>query len=535
MFKPLNTQFSDPQKLFNDAFSLHQSGHVNEAIARYKQLLDLQPRNSNVLTLLGTAFLQLENFHEGVRVLEKSLSLNPNQPIACSNLGNGLHKLKRFNDALASCDRAIALQADFPSAHNNRADTLIMLKQYDEALASVERAISLKSDFAEAHCTRGTVLSELNRLSESLDSYNRAITLKPDFADAYVNQCTVLNELKRFDEAIANCNHAIALNPNHTDAHWNKAFTKLTLGDFEEGWKLYEWRWKTFLKEQARTYVQPLWLGDAPISGKTLLIYAEQGLGDVIQCCRYVTRVQALGAHVILELPQELMSLMSTLKGDIHIVERVDSSVKFDFYCPIMSLPLAFKATAENIPADVPYLAVDIEKQKIWNDRLSAKTRPRIGLVSSGSTIHKNDNKRSVPLSQFKPLFALPFEFHLLQKDIRSLDEAALTEFPHIHVHHKNLNDFSDTAALVNEMDLVISVDTSVAHLAGALGKPVWIVLPWVPDFRWLLDRSDSPWYPSATLFRQEEIGNWEKVVAELCQRLGTFTPSESQTMDFEN
>ncbi len=417
-------------------------------------------------------------------------------------------------------EQAIELQPDLADAYCSRGIVLTELNRFEEALMSYNRAVALKPDFAIAYSNRGNILSNLKRFEEALENYNCAISLAPDFVNAYCNRGAALKEIKRFDEALADCDYAISIEPNCHTVYWNKAFIKLMLGDYEEGWMLYEWRWKTFLKHCVRTFNQSFWHGDEPISGKTILIYSEQGLGDVIQASRYVLMLNALGAKVILEVPASLTSIMRTLKGDIEVVESGSHLPNFDFQCPVMSLPLAFKTTVESIPGDVPYLFSDITKQKEWQDRLGQKTKKRIGIVCSGSTTHDDDSKRSIPLKFMSELLNLPFEFHILQKEIRPDDAAVLIEFPHVNIHHENLMDFSDTAALIDEMDLVISVDTSVLHLAGALGKTVWGMIPWVPDFRWLLDRTDSPWYPTATLFRQPELGNWKRVIEDVCQRL---------------
>jgi tetratricopeptide (TPR) repeat protein len=646
---------ADPNTLFNYAFSLHQRGGVKEAISLYQQLLVQFPNEPQLLAFLGAAWVQLENFEEGVRFLEKSLEIFPDQELVLSNLAFAFHELNRFEDSIRCCDRAIALNLNFAAVHNNRANSLnkvkrfdealiscnraielqpnfteaynnrgnileklkrfddalisyehairlnpdyaiaynnkatllIELKQFkeallscnhaitlkpdfidahsnlihilmeleyfDEALVSCDRALTLKPDSVEVHLNKGNTLNKLNRFDESLTSYENVIVLKPDFAAAHSNRANVLNKLKRFDEALVSCDHAIALNPGFADAycnkgilftelkrfdealvsydcatdlnpdfsnvHLNKAFISLTLGDFDKGWRLYEWRWQGLLKKQ-KTFSQPLWLGDASISGKTILIYPEQGLGDIIQMCRYVPMLNALGAKVVLEVPVSLVSVVSTLKGDFDIVEKGTVLPNFDVQCPIMSLPLALKTTVDTIPAEIPYLFSDPAKQKVWKERLGTKTKPRIGFVCSGSTTHNDDSKRSIPLDLFNPLFELPLEFHMLQKEIRPDDQKVLELFPHIQTHQEYLVDFSDTAALIEEMDLVVSVDTSVVHLAGALGKPVWVLISWVPDFRWLLDRTDSPWYSTATLFRQTELGNWVGVIEKVCQKL---------------
>jgi tetratricopeptide (TPR) repeat protein len=579
---------ADPDALYAYAFSMHQAGNTRDAVPLYQQLHKQFPDNAEILTLLGIAWLQLENISEGIRLLKQSLNISPNQPVALFNLGdalctlrhfdealinydqaiifspyrpeiynnraialnelmrfeeallscdcpialnpysadahynkgNSLNGLKCFNEALAAYESAILLKPDFVFAYNNRVNILSGLNRFEEALISCDSAIELNLDFAEAYSNRGYILKKLNRFEEALISCNCAIKLKPDFADAYCNRSIILIELKKFEEALIDCDNAIVLNPKSAIAYFNKALTQLLLGNYEEGWKLYESRWEGNLKASARVFNQPLWLGDALLSGKTILIYEEQGVGDVIQMCRYLHLLNALGANIILEVRSQLIPLLLTLKGNIKVIEKGDDLPLFDFYCPIMSLPLALKTTVETIPKGVPYLFVDSDKQKIWQGRLGEKTKKRIGFVCSGSATHNDDSKRSILLKFMRPLLNLPFEFHLLQKEISAEDVSVLTEFPQVNIHHENLHDFADTAALVNEMDLVISVDTSVAHLAGALGKSVWILIPWVPDFRWLLDRTDSPWYPTVTLFRQPELGNWKRVIEDVCQRL---------------
>ena len=330
-----------------------------------------------------------------------------------------------------------------------------------------------------------------------------------------------LHDLNRLDEALAGFDRAIAIQPDYAEAYWNKSLLKILIGEYLEGWKLYEWRWKKEPQiNSPRAYHQPLWLGDESIYHKTLLIYPEQGLGDYIQCIRYAALVEQLGAKVILEVPSRLLTLCSTLKGQPILIENGKPLPSFDYHCPVMSLPLALKTTVETIPAQIPYLYADDQRKKRWNEKLGNKTVTRIGLVWSGSTTHKSDHKRSLLLNQLTSLLVLPFEFHSLQKEIREIDVKTLTDFPKIHQHQDDQRDFSDAAALIDEMDLVISVDTAVAHLSGAMGKKTFILLPYSPDYRWMLDRADSPWYPTATLFRQPSVGDWDSVISEIRQLL---------------
>ena len=446
----------DPDALFQKGLSLHHIGRLSEAEVTYKKLLSFFPNQPEVLTTLGILSLQQGRQEEGIKQLKRSLNISPKQPMAMYNLGLELQKLTRL----------------------------------EEALVCYDQAITLNPNDVVTHLNRGNVLKDLKRGDEALASYNRAIALKPDFAAAY----------------------------------WNKSLLEILTGKYEEGWQLYEWGWKCSERGAARNFTQPRWLGEQSIAGKTLLIHTEQGLGDAIQFCRYAPMVESLGAKVVLEVPASLVALLSTLKGNFTIVEKGKDLPDFDMVCPIMSLPLALKTTVETIPATVPYLYVNQDKQVEWHQRLGNKTKPRVGLVWSGSLTNKIDLnpccKRNIPLEQLQPLFRLPIEFHALQKEVGPEDAAVLSKLTQIHQHQVELKDFSDTAALVHEMDLVISTCTSVAHLGGAMGQSTWVLLPFSPDYRWMLDRTDSPWYPTVTLIRQPEIGNWSSVISEVAQRL---------------
>ena len=367
----------------------------------------------------------------------------------------------------------------------------------------------------------GTIARQKGRLEDAVRIIGKSLQINSNQPNALNNRGNALKDLKRLDEALASYDRAIALNPDYAEAYWNKSLLKILIGEYLEGWKLYEWRWKKEPQiNSLRAYHQPLWLGDESIFHKTLLIYPEQGFGDYIQCIRYAALVEQLGAKVILEVPSRLLTLCSTLKGQPILIENGKPLPSFDYRCPVMSLPLALKTTVETVPAQIPYLYADDQRKKRWNEKLGNKTVTRIGLVWSGSTTHKNDHNRSLLLNQLTSLLELPFEFHSLQKEIREIDVKTLTDFPKIHQHQDDQRDFSDAAALIDEIDLVISVDTAVAHLSGAMGKKTFILLPYSPDYRWMLDRADSPWYPTATLFRQPAMGDWDSVISEIRQLL---------------
>jgi tetratricopeptide (TPR) repeat protein len=505
----------------NRGFVLHELKRLDDALASLDRAIALQPDYADAFLNRGNVLRDLGQLDEALDSLDRAISLNPGFAVAHFNRGTVLRSLKRDDDALASYDRAIALKADYAEAYCNRGIALQSLKRENDALASYDRAIALKADYAEAYSNRGSALRTLKRLDESIESYDRAIVLNPDFAAAYSNRGLALQSIKRLDEALESYDRAIALQPDFALAYWNKSTLRILKGEYLEGWELYEWRWKLEkFNNMSIPYAQCLWLGNESLTGRTLLIHREQGFGDYIQFIRYALLAEQAGARVILEVPAPLMALVSTLKGNFTLVETGAPLPEFDYHCPVMSLPLAFKTTVETIPAQIPYLYADEAKKKQWCKNLGEKTKPRIGLVWSGTPNHRNDHNRSFPLRQLSDLLDLPFEFHSLQKDVRAVDIDALEEFSQVHQHQDDLLDFSDTAALVEQMDIVISVDTSVAHLAGAMGKSLFVLLPYVPDYRWMLDRSDSPWYPTARLFRQPALYDWDSVIAEVGQVL---------------
>jgi tetratricopeptide (TPR) repeat protein len=370
-------------------------------------------------------------------------------------------------------------------------------------------------------------LHKLRRLEQALASYNDALALRPDDAEALVNRGVTLHDLKRFDEALASYDRALALRPDHADAHFFKGLSSLVTGDFERGWTEYEWRRKApAARITSREFPQPFWLGEDDLAGKTILLHSEQGFGDTIQFCRYAPLVAARGAQVVVEVEAPLQELLTGLAGTARIMAKGSRLPDFDFQCPLPSLPLAFKTRLETIPSGPSYLHAPKRALLNWDIRLGAKRRPMIGLAWAGNPKHVRDRERSIGLRHLLALLDVDATFVSLQKDVRAANADMLEKNSSIvHFGHA-LQDFSDTAALISHLDLVISVDTSIAHLAGALGKPVWVLLTHVPDWRWLLDRDDSPWYPAARLFRQSETNEWDGVIAGVRDALLKFAES---------
>jgi hypothetical protein len=445
----------NPDQIYENALKFHHGGKLTEAEKLYKTLLDHFPNQHEILTALGILFFQQGHSESGFQCIKKSLNLNSNQPVALYNIGVELQKL--------------------------------------------------------------------NRLEEALIYYDKTIQLNPHDINALINRGNLLKDLKSYKKALISYEQALAINSKIPAARWNKAITHILLGEYEIGWKEYEWGWQSGERGEPRKFSQPTWLGNESIFGKTLFIYREQGLGDLIHFCRYIPLLEELGAKIILEAPLSLFDLMKSLSLSAIVVKEGESLPSFDLVCPIMSLALAFKTTIKNIPATIPYLRVEKTKKIFWEKKLGIKILPRIGIVWSGSLTNKIDNnlltRRFIPLKQFQSIFNLPLEFHILQKEIRPEDQVILKSLNNVNDHQKELNDFSDTAAVIQEMDLVISICTSVAHLSGALGQHTWILLPYSADYRWMT-QNNSPWYPTVELFRKTKPLEWDELILNVENKL---------------
>jgi tetratricopeptide (TPR) repeat protein len=508
----------------NRGNALYELKRFAEALASYDRALALRPDYAEAYSNRGNTLHALRRFEEALNSFDRALTLRPEYAKALSNRGNVLRVLKRSEEALQSYDRALALRPDSAEVHTNRGTALHDLKRFEEALASHDRALALRPDYAEAHYNRGNALEELHRLEEALMSFERAAALRPDFAEAHSNRGNMLMAHKRFEEALQSYARAVMLRRDYAEAHFNEGICRLLLGDFRGGWEKHEWRWKTgLLDSDTRDFAQKLWLGAEQIAGKTILLHAEQGLGDTIQFCRYAPLFAKRGARVILEVQRPLRELMSVVPGVAQVVAKGDELPSFDLHCPLLSLPLAFGTNRATIPSHTPYLHPPPSAATNWDIRLGSRPRPRIGLVWSGRPMHKNDHNRSVGFGELLPLLDFEATFVGLQHEVRAEDAAVLRGRSDLVDLGGELRDFADTAAVIENLDLVISVDTSVAHLAGALGKPVWVLLPFVPDWRWLLDCDDSPWYPTARLFRQDETRRWDRVIARVRAALSDF------------
>jgi tetratricopeptide (TPR) repeat protein len=507
----------------NRGSALQALGQWEPALESYAQALELDANLAEAHYNCGVVLQKLRRGEEALARYDAAIALRPDLADVYFNRALVLHELKRLPAALASYDQALALEPGLAAAALGRANALYELGRLDEALAAYDRTISLTPDDAQAHCNRGNVLRELRQLDAALASYERAIALRGDLAVAHCNRANILSELNEWDLALAGYDAAIALNPDYAEAYFNKAMTQLLIGDFENGWVNYEWRLKLKrtatqnVTEEAR-FRERRWNGKDSIAGKKILIRSEQGYGDTIQFCRYAAGLAGLEAHVMLEVQRPLLKLLQPLQGVSQVLEP-GTPVEFDYQIPLLSLPLAFDTKLATIPSATRYLASDPAKVAAWESKLGPKVRPRVGLVWRGK-LQRGDN-RSAELSEMAGCIPAGFQYVSLQKEISNL-EAGVLETNEIMNCSAELHDFNNTAALCDCMDVVISIDTSIAHLSGALGKRTWILLPTYPDWRWSKSGADCPWYPTARLYRQSSPNAWGEVCTRVFADLAT-------------
>jgi tetratricopeptide (TPR) repeat protein len=526
-------QEPNPLYLSSLGTTLKQQGWLEEALKAFDKAVQLKPEDTALWINLGTILAELERLADALLTFQHVLELKPHHWDAANECGILLHKLGRLEEALSYFSLCDVLQPNHVPTVQMRAVCLNGLNRFEEALTDTRRAQALDPTGA-GHCNNlGILLRSLCRDEEALEWFDRALKLDPNFTDALHNKAVSLTTIRQFHEAFAVYDCLKAADPNDALADLGLAHLHILTGNFEAGWAGREARWK--IPSTSRTYPkfpQPMWLGNGALEGKTILIGADEGFGDTIQFARYVPMVAERGARVVLVVQDPLHLLMSGLPGVSQCLPisatKTNTLPAFDIHCPMMSLPLAFGTKLDTIPAPTSYLSVPPEARvQAWEDRLGPHDRLRVGLVWSGNPRHRNDHNRSLPLRALARIFGVDATFVSLQKDSRPDDQATLHEWSNILDLTAHLTDFAETAALVSCLDMVITVDTSVAHLAAALGCPTWILLPYTPDYRWLLNRDDSPWYPTVRLFRQTETRDYvsvlDRVRAELLARVSTF------------
>lgn len=530
----LATDPNQPNALERLGVLAHQVGRHDLAVEYITKAIQSYGAEAAFHNNLGEAYRALQKFPEAMACYRQALQLQPDGAEAHNNLGLVLAVQRQFDEATACFQRAVQLKPEFAEAHNNMGAVLQDQKRASAAVAWHQRAVQLKPEFAEAHSNLGNAQRQLGHVAEAVASYQSALQLKPNFVDGHNNLGIALQNQGQVIEAIACYERAMQLKPDHADAHWNRSFAWLLRGDFSHGWLEYEWRWqrKDFPR---RAFHQPLWDGRS-LEERTILLHAEQGLGDSIQFLRYAPLVQQRGARVVVECQERLLPLFAGCPGIDALVAGGRELPPFDVHAPLLSLPGLFKTTLEDIPASIPYVFATPELIEKWRDKLGTTEGVRIGIAWQGNPTYHSDRCRSIPLARFAPLAQIPsVRLISLQKGpgVEQLAEAC--DLFGVVDYSSELDEqagpFMDTAALMMNLDLVITSDSVTAHLAGALGVPVWVALPIAPDWRWLLDRDDSPWYPTMRLFRQARFGDWDDVFSRIATELAAVARGDKSRL----
>jgi tetratricopeptide (TPR) repeat protein len=510
--------------LYNLGNTCQDLGQPERAITYFQQALRLRPDAVELHNNLGTAFQDLGRLAEAVACYRNALALRPELLDTLNNLAGALRAQGELDGAQACYERALTLQPNHVESHIGLGVVLRDRGQLEEAVIYNERALALMPDCPETLNNLGVVLIDIGRVEEAITRYQQALALEPDRGATHYNLGIALERQDRYAEALACYARALALKPDYAQAHFNRSLALLRTGQFDEGWQEYEWRFA--VARYDRKFDRVSWSGE-PLAGRRILLHAEQGFGDTLQFVRYVPVVAERGGRVVLEVPEPLVRLARTVAGVSEVVAVGDPLPAFDCHCPLLSLPRVFKTNLGTIPDAVPYLSVPAEASSVWAEQIAAAPGLRVGIVWAGATVGAVDPRLLQPLWETASISWFSLQVGDPSGDTLLLDAKKIADLS------PWLSDFAETAAAVCQLDLVISVDTSVAHLAGALSRPVWIMLPYWPDWRWLIERTDSPWYPTARLFRQKKAGDWSSVVREVAAALADHwsRPSSGVTM----
>ncbi len=509
-----------------------EAGNLTQAEGLCGEILHNDPDQPVALHLLGAIAYKQGRYAEAIELIHEAIARNRRVPQFHNTFGAVLRAMGKFEEAIVAYEQAVSLDAEYTQAYHNMGNVLLLQGRYAAAIEKYERVISLEPQCAEAYNSLAIALQYQGEYDAAIEKCNQSLSLKPDYPEAYNTIASILTKMGRCTEAIESYRRALRLKPDYAEAHCNLGMALLLTGRFEEGWNEYRWRLKTEKAAYPHRHHVPCWDG-SPFVGKRLLVHYEQGFGDNIQFIRYLPMVKRRGGTVICEM---LPPLIGLFHGFAWIDELTPASAKripaveFDLYVPLLELPRIFKTTLESIPAGVPYLYADPAKAESWRQRLASRSF-KVGIVWAGKPAHPEDRARSCHLRNFLHLSKIPgLALFGLQKGAAAgqvedlAPEMALTNLG------GELDDFTDTAAVIENLDLVVSVDTAVLHLAGAMGKPAWAILPFSPDWRWMLDRPDSPWYPTVRLFRQKSYGDWGDVFQRISQELEILVAGQGTT-----
>lgn len=511
----IDPQFAQAMK--QRALVLKDARRYDEAFADINRLIGLKQDEADAYHTRGLVLFDMKRFEDAIADFTRAIVCKPAFAEAFGNRGAALHQLKRYEEALADFERALALKPDYVEALSNRGSARAALKQFDAALADQNRALEMKPDFLQARINRGALFTETRRHEAALADLAQVLAVRPICADAFFNRGVIFSQRQQFEDALAEYERAIEAQPDYAEAYLNKGFLELSLGRFEPGWRNCEWRLKLYKQPD---YPQPRLASLAQAAGRTILVYSEQGLGDVVQFCRYAPMLADAGAQVLFQPPPQLRKLLSHIEGPSVRLIGAEDRPRFDARVALLSLPFIFNTSVATVPPPAPNLFVDPERVAKWAAHLGAQGF-KIGICWKGSSIYKADADRSFALSQFDALSRIPgarlISLH------RGEGEGELQDCPPGMIVETLGDDFDagadaflDTVAVMKSLDLVISSDTSIAHVAGVLGVPVWTALCATPDFRWMLERADTPWYPTMRLFRQKTLGDWPQVFSDM-------------------
>lgn len=511
---------------FHNTFGiiLEVLGKYDEAIISYQQAVSLKPNYAEAYHNMAVALQSQGHYATAVERCKQAVMLKPDYSQAYNTMAFSLEKQHLYDEAIDNYKQALLLDPDFVEAYNHLGVVLNEQSRFTEAIDNFRNALKRDPDYAEVYNNMGIALKEQEEFSEAIANFEKTLQLDPNFAEAYYNLGNSLRDGGRCVEAINNYRKAIGLKPDYAQAHWNFSLALLLNGNYSEGWKGYKWRRNADLKVLTNYHCtgKPRWDGSS-FDSERLLVHYEQGLGDNIQFVRYLPMIKARGGTVIFETLKPLIGLLRGFPGVDELVEYIPNrklQLEYDVYSSLLDMPYIFKTTIDTIPSQVPYIYADSSKAEYWRDKLSGPEL-KVGIVWAGSPEHGNDRYRSCSLKNFASLGEIDgVQLYGLQKGLAAGQMDEYAEMVSIINISKYFNDFTDTAAVIENLDLVISVDTSVLHLSGAMGQSTWALLPFAPEWRWMLNRSDSPWYPTMKLFRQSNWNDWDSVFRSVTEEL---------------